>query len=236
MLSGWLLWDLVGDRQIQSTSVIFPCFHSSNNTPTGCVKGLLSHIVNTETLGQVPMECYFENELKVIDTLPVTKDVAIPKHLGQELSGLLLHEWKRVCEAELQQMTLRDVWEAVDKDKTMKTIRHHWVFDIKHHADGTIENSKACFVARGDCQRPGVDCTKTYVPTASLMLLRLILAHAMCRNWTLSSFDISGAYLYSPVKETVFIEPPTFFCPQLKGKVLCLKKVLYGMREAGRFW
>ncbi|MBW0473206.1 hypothetical protein O181_012921 [Austropuccinia psidii MF-1] len=52
------------------------------------------------------------------------------------------------------------------------------------------------------------------------MSLQLVLAHAMCSGWTLSSFDIKGAYLYSPVKETVFLEPPTYFCPQLKGKAL----------------
>ncbi|MBW0543376.1 hypothetical protein O181_083091 [Austropuccinia psidii MF-1] len=106
-------------------------------------------------------------------------------------------------------MTLRDVWEAVDKDKMIKKIGNHWVFNIKHLSDGTIEKFKVCFMARGDCQRPGVDCTKTYAPTASLMSLRLVLAHAVCRNWTLSYFDVSGAYLCILVKEMVFIEPAT---------------------------
>ncbi|MBW0487837.1 hypothetical protein O181_027552 [Austropuccinia psidii MF-1] len=129
------------NRQIQSASIVFPHFQSSNNTPTGCVKGLLFHIVNAATLGQVPTECYFKNELKAIDTLSVTKDIVIPKHLGQALSGPLQHDWKRAYKAELVQMTLRDVWEAVDKDKMMKTIGHHWVFNIKHHADRTIENT-----------------------------------------------------------------------------------------------
>ncbi|MBW0492025.1 hypothetical protein O181_031740 [Austropuccinia psidii MF-1] len=133
-------------------------------------------------------------------------------------------------------MALRDVWEAVDKEKTVKTIGHRWVFDIKRHADGLIEKFKARRVARGDRQQPGMDCTKTYAPTASLMSLRLILAHAMCSGWTLLSFNVSGAYLYSPVKEIVFLEPPTYFCPELKGKALRLKKALYSMRQAGRCW
>ncbi|MBW0490049.1 hypothetical protein O181_029764 [Austropuccinia psidii MF-1] len=152
--------DLGGDRQIQSASVVFPRFQSSNNTPAGCVKGSLSHIFNATTLGQVPTERYFENEIKAIDTLPVTKDIAIPENLGQAFSGPLQHEWKRECKDELEQITLRDVWEAVDKEKPMKTIRHCWLFNIKHLVDGTIEKFKACFVAQGDRQRPGVDCTK----------------------------------------------------------------------------
>ncbi|MBW0478794.1 hypothetical protein O181_018509 [Austropuccinia psidii MF-1] len=42
----------------------------------------------------------------------------------------------------------------------------------------------------------------------------------MCNCWLVASFDFSGAYLCSPVKETVFVEPPTHFLPNLKGKVL----------------
>ncbi|MBW0467658.1 hypothetical protein O181_007373 [Austropuccinia psidii MF-1] len=236
MSGSWLLWDPESDRLVQSASIVFLHFQSSGIKDADCQKGSLSHIVNAETLGQVPMECYFNDENMAIDTLPVAKDITIPEHLGQVLSGLLSHEWRRACKAELEQMLLRDVWELVVKDNTMKTIGHRWVFDIKHHADRTIEKFKAHLIARGNCQRPGVDCTKTYAPTASLMSLRLVLAHAICNNWVLSSFDVSGAYLYSPVKEMVFVKPPTFFFPELKGEALRLKKALYGMRQAGRCW
>ncbi|MBW0464099.1 hypothetical protein O181_003814 [Austropuccinia psidii MF-1] len=68
------------------------------------------------------------------------------------------------------------------------------------------------------------------------MSLRLVLAYAAYRRWSLASFDVSSAYLYSPVKETVFVEPPLQFWPHLKGKALCLKKALYGMKQAGRCW
>ncbi|MBW0478107.1 hypothetical protein O181_017822 [Austropuccinia psidii MF-1] len=127
-------------------------------------------------------------------------------------------------------MLARDVWEEVPKTDEMKTIGHRWVFDIKQNADRSVEKFKARLVARGDRQRPGVDCTKTYAPTASLMSLRLVLVYAAVLRWPLASFDVSGAYLYSPVKETVFIEP------HLKGKALRLKKALYGMKQAGRCW
>ncbi|MBW0534102.1 hypothetical protein O181_073817 [Austropuccinia psidii MF-1] len=168
----------------------------------------------------VPTKHYFKNELLAIDTLPVTKGVAIPEHLGQVLAGLLRHEWRKACEAQFEQMAVQDVCDAVNKEKTMKTIGHRRVFNVKGHGDGSIEKFKARLVAQGDCQRPGVGCTKTYGLTTSLMSLRLVLAHAMWISWTLLYFDVSGAYLYSPIKETVFLEPPTYFCPQLKGKAL----------------
>ncbi|MBW0511223.1 hypothetical protein O181_050938 [Austropuccinia psidii MF-1] len=68
------------------------------------------------------------------------------------------------------------------------------------------------------------------------MSLRLLLATACLQHWKVCSFNVSGAYLYSPVEETVLMEPPTHFMRSLKGKVLHLQKALYGMKQAGRCW
>ncbi|MBW0520870.1 hypothetical protein O181_060585 [Austropuccinia psidii MF-1] len=68
------------------------------------------------------------------------------------------------------------------------------------------------------------------------MSLRLLLTTAVLNHWQVASFDVSGAYLCSPVEECVLVEPPTYFMPELRGKVLSLKKALYGMRQVGRCW
>ncbi|MBW0547315.1 hypothetical protein O181_087030 [Austropuccinia psidii MF-1] len=44
---------------------------------------------------------------------------------------------------------------------------------------------------------PGVNFTKPYAPNASLMSLRLVLAHAICNNWALSSFERQGVVALS---------------------------------------
>ncbi|MBW0579850.1 hypothetical protein O181_119565 [Austropuccinia psidii MF-1] len=62
------------------------------------------------------------------------------------------------------------------------------------------------------------------------MSLCLLLATAALRGWRVASFNASGAYLYSPVEETVLIEPPVDFLPEIRGKAL------YGMQKAGRCW
>ncbi|MBW0485951.1 hypothetical protein O181_025666 [Austropuccinia psidii MF-1] len=122
---------------------------------------------------------------------------------------------------------------VVAKEPGMKTIGHQWVFDLKTNPDSSIAKFKARLVARGDKQCPGVDCAEAYAPTVSLMSLHLMLATAVLNCWQVASFDVSGAYLYSPVEECVLVEPPTYFMPELRGKVLSLKKALYGMRQAG---
>ncbi|MBW0552046.1 hypothetical protein O181_091761 [Austropuccinia psidii MF-1] len=168
-------------------------------------KGSLQHVVNTMSLGEVPTEKYFESENQEIDSIVLPKDVSIPNHLGQALSGAHQDEWKAAFCTELDQMAARDVLEVLPKQPGMKAIGHGWVFDLKCNLDGTVGKFKACLVAHGDKKQPGIDCAKTYVPTASLMSLRLLLGTAVLKGWQVSSFDVSGTYLESPVDKWVLV-------------------------------
>ncbi|MBW0539263.1 hypothetical protein O181_078978 [Austropuccinia psidii MF-1] len=232
MSGGWLLWDQHTNKMVQSASVIFPQFQASGQEDTPA-KDSLTHIMNAMVLGKVPTEQYFEEENWAIASLPLVKDVKIPNHLGQALSGPHCNNWRAACLMELAQMAKRDVWDVVVKEPGMKTIGHQWVFDLKTNTNGGIAKFKARLVARGEKQCPGADCAKTYTPMASLMFLRLMLATAVLNGWQVASFDVSSAYLYSPVDKCILVEPPTYFLPELCSKVLSLKKALYGMRQAG---
>ncbi|MBW0498256.1 hypothetical protein O181_037971 [Austropuccinia psidii MF-1] len=189
LLSGsWLLWDQFTNKMIQSASVILTQFQLSRYADTHA-KGSLLHIMNVMSLGEVPTERYFEEENWAIASLPLVKDVKIPNHLGQALSGPNRDHWRTACLAELDQMVKRDVWSVVAKEPGMKTIGHRVL---------NVAMSSA-----GDC------CAE-------------LLA--------------SGAYLYSLVEECILMKPPTYFMPELRGKVLSLKKALYGMQQGGRCW
>ncbi|MBW0470231.1 hypothetical protein O181_009946 [Austropuccinia psidii MF-1] len=118
-------------------------------------------------------------------------------------------------------MAARDIWDVVKKNLHIKTIGHRWVFDLKRSINSSVERFKVRLSARW------VDCMKMNAPTASLMSLRLVLATAALKSWRVASFNISGAYLYSPFDENVLVEPPITFLPDLCGEVLHLKKALY---------
>ncbi|MBW0498958.1 hypothetical protein O181_038673, partial [Austropuccinia psidii MF-1] len=55
-------------------------------------------------------------------------------------------------------------------------------------------------------------------------------------KWHTAQFDIRGAYLYSDINNTVYMQPLTEVFPDMKGKVVHLHKALYGMWQAGRCW
>jgi hypothetical protein len=50
-----------------------------------------------------------------------------------------------------------------------------------------------------------------------------------CQNkYATAICDISSAYLYSPIEEEFYVQPPVELFPQWKGKIMRLKKAMYG--------
>jgi len=56
-----------------------------------------------------------------------------------------------------------DVWEVVPRSIDRAVVGSHWIYKIKHGADGSIEKYKARFVAKGFSQKVGIDYVKLYL-------------------------------------------------------------------------
>ncbi|MBW0486328.1 hypothetical protein O181_026043 [Austropuccinia psidii MF-1] len=52
----------------------------------------------------------------------------------------------------------------------------------------------------------------------------------------MAGFDVSAAYVYSPIEEDIYVQAPVELQPKLNGKVMKLKKALYGTKQATRCW
>ncbi|KAH9455843.1 hypothetical protein Pst134EB_033422 [Puccinia striiformis f. sp. tritici] len=55
-------------------------------------------------------------------------------------------------------------------------------------------------------------------------------------NYATATFDVSSAYPYSPIDEEVYVQPPVEIRPEWKGKIMRLKKAMYGTKQAARCW
>ena len=58
-------------------------------------------------------------------------------------------EWMDAMIEEYQSILNNDVWEVVPRPKDKSMVSSKWIFKINHLVDGSIENFKAIFVARG---------------------------------------------------------------------------------------
>ncbi|MBW0589572.1 hypothetical protein O181_129287 [Austropuccinia psidii MF-1] len=218
-LAGWSLWDSVNWKKIQSNSVSFTDFNTEMNA-TKASKGHLSHVLNVALREFPPEKIHLDQENAVL-SLPITHDITVPLNFKNAIKDTFCEEWLKVCSVELEQLEKCGVYELVDHSPYMKVIGHQWVFDIKRDSNGLIKKFKARCCACGDSQCPGIYCGETYAPTTSLLCLCLLLTVSKYHKRSLPSFDVSGAYLYSPVNEEIFVSPPDTLNNDFNGKGFC---------------
>jgi hypothetical protein len=96
-------------------------------------------------------------------------------------------------------------YDALMKNKTWKLVpyRHgtnvidcRWIYKIKRKADGTTDRYKARLVVKGFKQRYGLDYEDTFSPVVKIATVRLVLALAVSRGWSLRPLDVKNTFLH----------------------------------------
>ena len=127
-------------------------------------------------------------------------------------------------------------WEIVDLPEGQKAIGSGWVFKVKHNRDGSIERFKACLVAKGYSQRPGLDYNESFAPTFRPATLRIIMALAATEDLELRSVDITSAFTNGDLDEEIYMKQPEGFHIGSSHQVCRLRKSLYGLKQSARQW
>ncbi|RDX93140.1 hypothetical protein CR513_24641, partial [Mucuna pruriens] len=136
-----------------------------------------------------------------------------PIHWKQALD---IREWKAAMKEELDAIEKNRTWKLVDLPHNKHPIDVRWVFKVKLKSDGSITKHKARLVAKGFLQKQGIDYTEVYAPVARMETIRLVIAVASSRNWTICQLDVKSAFLNGPLEEEIYIlQPPGF---EIKGK------------------
>ena len=137
---------------------------------------------------------------------------------------------------EIQALVTNGTWELVKLPAGRKAVGSRWVFKVKRRPDGSIERYKARLVAKGYSQRPGLDYTETFAPTAKFAALRAILAISAIEDLELESLDISSAFLNGEIDTEVYLQQPEGFHQGGPDCVWRLLKALYGLKQSPRVW
>nr|GEV59931.1 hypothetical protein [Tanacetum cinerariifolium] len=83
----------------------------------------------------------------------------------------------------------------------------------------------------------GVDFEQSFAPVARLEAVRLFIAYAAYKSFTIYQMDVKTAFLYGPLKEEVYVnQPDGFVDPYHPDQVYRLKKALYGLKQPPRAW
>ncbi|KAJ4793822.1 Pol [Rhynchospora pubera] len=145
--------------------------------------------------------------------------------------------WIVAMQEELNQFERNQVWELVPLPKGKQVIGTKWVFRNKLSEDGIVVRNKARLVAQGFKQQEGIDFEETFAPVARLESIRMLLAFAANKGFTLFQMDVKSVFLNGWIDEEVFVQQPPGFVDHFKpDHVYKLHKVLYGLKQAPRAW
>nr|GFA95260.1 hypothetical protein [Tanacetum cinerariifolium] len=113
---------------------------------------------------------------------------------------------------ELHQFDRLDVWELVDKPLCTNVINLKWLWKNKRDEENIVIRNKSRLVAKGYAQKEGVDFEESFTLVARLEAVRLFIAYATHKSFTIYQMDLKTAFLYGPLKEEVFICQSLQFC------------------------
>nr|GEX22922.1 hypothetical protein [Tanacetum cinerariifolium] len=83
----------------------------------------------------------------------------------------------------------------------------------------------------------GVNFEESFAPVSWLEAIRLFIAYAAHKSFTVYQMNVKTTFLYGPLKEKVYVnQPDGFVDPYHPDKVYRLKKALYGLKQAPRAW
>ncbi|KAJ9536225.1 hypothetical protein OSB04_un000591 [Centaurea solstitialis] len=133
-------------------------------------------------------------------------------------------DWVTAMQKELNQFSALKVWRLVKRPLDKSIIDTKWLFKNKKDEHGYR-------------QQEGIDYDQTFAPVARLEAIRMFLAYAAYKDFTVFQMDVKTAFLYGHLKEEVYVsQPEGFVDPDHPDYVYVLDKALYGLKQAPRAW
>nr|GEZ73965.1 retrovirus-related Pol polyprotein from transposon TNT 1-94 [Tanacetum cinerariifolium] len=177
---------------------------------------------SVRTRGQLENSCLFSYLLSSIEPANVAK-------------ALRDADWVSAKQDELDQFARLKVWRLVPRPEGKAIIKTKWIFKNKKDESSLVIRNKARLVAVGYSQQEGIDYEEAFAPVARLEAIRLFLAYAAHKDFTIFQIDVKTTFLNRNLKEEVYVgQPPGFVSKQYPDHVYALDKALYGLKQAPR--
>jgi len=158
-----------------------------------------------------------------------------PKSYDEALTRPDAEFWVRATHEELESWRELGVYEKIHPSKIPRDaeiIDSKTVYKLKLDKNGNPARWKCRIVARGFQES---DPGETFAPTASAIVIRLIVALAVKHGWKLRQADVKTAYLNATLPNPVYLRPPKGL-EEPDGSYYILRKATYGLGASGRLW
>ncbi|KAJ9567677.1 hypothetical protein OSB04_003643 [Centaurea solstitialis] len=177
-----------------------------------------------QTRSATANECLFAAFLSSVEPLKVVDALADP-------------DWFMAMQEEINQFVRLKVWRLVPRPEGKSIIDTKWIFKNKKDEDNVVVRNKARLVAKGYRQQEGIDYNETFAPVARIEAIRMFLAYAAHKDFTVYQMDVKTTFLNGVLQEEVYVSQPEGFVDKdHPDHVYILDKALYGLKQAPRAW
>nr|GEV74158.1 retrotransposon protein, putative, unclassified [Tanacetum cinerariifolium] len=145
--------------------------------------------------------------------------------------------WIDSMQEELLQFKRLYVWVLVPAPDNISPFTLKWLFKNKHNEEQKVIRNKSRLVVRGYRQEEGIDFEESFAHVARMEAIRIFLAYAAHKSFTVFQMDVKTAFLHGSLKEDVYVcQPEGFIDADHPSHVYKLKKALYGLKQAPKAW
>eukprot|EP00957_Ditylum_brightwellii_P118044 9002732-Ditylum_brightwellii.AAC.1 len=153
------------------------------------------------------------------------------------------HLFMKAIQVEVDQMNKLDAWELIDESKVAfvsgvrcNVIESTWAFTVKRTPDGAMKKQKARLCVRSDQQVKDVDYFEAFALVVSWIIVPTIMTLAVTLGLKSQQVDYTNMFIQAtlPPGEEVYMSLPRGW--EQPGKVLRLKKSVYGLAQALFVW
>nr|GEW35643.1 retrovirus-related Pol polyprotein from transposon TNT 1-94 [Tanacetum cinerariifolium] len=174
---------------------------------------------SVRTRGQIANSCLFSCLLSFIE----------PAYVAKALRDV---DWVSAMQKELDQFARLKVWRLVPRPECKSVIKTKWIFKNKKDESSLVIRNKARLVVVGYSEQEGIDYDETFAPVSRIEAIRLFLAYAAHKDFTVFQMDVKTSFLSGILKEEVYVgQPPGFVSKQYPDYVYALDKALFGMEN-----
>ncbi|KAJ9553136.1 hypothetical protein OSB04_017181 [Centaurea solstitialis] len=177
-----------------------------------------------QTRSATANECLFTAFLSNVEPLKIVDALADP-------------DWFMAMQEEINQFVRLKVCRLVPRPEGKSIIDTKWIFKNKKDEDNVVVRNKARLVAKGYRQQEGIDYNETFAPVARIEAIRMFLAYAAHKDFTVYQMDVKTTFLNGVLKEEVYVSQPEGFVDKdHPDHVYILDKALYGLKHAPQAW
>nr|GEW42654.1 retrovirus-related Pol polyprotein from transposon TNT 1-94 [Tanacetum cinerariifolium] len=149
-----------------------------------------------------------------------------PKSIKEALTD---PAWIESMQEELHQFIRLDVWELVPSSDGIKPLTLKWLLKNKHDEKNTVIRNKNRLVVRGYRQEVGIDFEESFAPVVRMEAIKIFLAYATHKGFTVYQMDVKTTFLHYSLKEDVYVcQPegtidPTLFTRRFDDDILVVQ-------------